>query len=113
MRRPISLETRVGGAGEQTLGDVVPDQAVPPPADCAVQQVLQRDVAVVLDHLTARQRRIIDLRYGLTDGRRRTLEEIGRLLGMTRERVRQIEAEALQHLRNLEVARHLREYLEE
>ena len=112
-RRPISLETPIGGAGEQTLGDFLPDQAVPPPADCAVQQVLQRDVAVVLDHLTARQRRIIDLRYGLSDGRRRTLEEIGRLLGMTRERARQIEAEALQRLRTLEVARHLREYLEE
>jgi len=112
-RRPISLETPVGEDGEHTLGDVVPDQAVPPPADCAVQLLLQRDVAVVLDHLTARQRRIIDLRYGLSDGRRRTLEEIGRLLGMTRERARQIEAEALQRLRTLEIARHLREYLEE
>jgi len=112
-RRPISLETRVGSAGEQTLGDILPDRELSPPADFAVQQVLRRDVAVVLDHLTARQRRIIDLRYGLTDGRRRTLEEIGRMLGMTRERVRQIEAEALQLLRSLEVARHLREYLEE
>jgi RNA polymerase primary sigma factor len=112
-RRPISLETRVGGAGEQTLGDVLQDEDLPSPADLAVQQLLRRDVAVVLDHLTARQRRIIDLRYGLSDGRRRTLEEIGRMLGMTRERARQIEAEALQCLRNLEGARHLREYLEE
>ncbi len=112
-RRPISLETPVGEDGEHTLGDVVPDQELPPPADCAVQLLLQRDVAVVLDHLTARQRRILDLRYGLSDGRRRTLEEIGRLLGMTRERARQIEAEALQRLRTLEIARHLREYLEE
>jgi len=112
-RRPISLETPVGEDGEHTLGDVVPDQELPPPADCAVQLLLQRDVAVVLDQLTARQRRIIDLRYGLSDGRRRTLEEIGRLLGMTRERARQIEAEALQRLRTLEVAQHLREYLEE
>jgi RNA polymerase primary sigma factor len=112
-RRPISLETRVGGAGEQTLGDFLPDQAVSPPAECAVQLLLQRDLAVVLDHLTARQRRILDLRYGLTDGRRRTLEEIGGLLGVTRERARQIEAEALHRLRNLEVAQHLREYLEE
>jgi len=112
-RRPISLETPVGEDGEHTLGDVVPDQELPPPADCAVQLLLQRDVAVVLDQLTARQRRIIDLRYGLSDGRRRTLEEIGRLLGMTRERARQIEAEALQRLRTLEIARHLREYLEE
>jgi hypothetical protein len=112
-RRPISLETLVGGAGEQTLGDVLPDQELPPPADCAVQLLLQRDVAVVLEHLTARLQRIIDMRYGLSDGRRRTLEEIGRLLGMTRERARQIEAEALQRLRNLEGAEHLQEYLEE
>ncbi|HEX9370763.1 MAG TPA: sigma-70 family RNA polymerase sigma factor [Roseiflexaceae bacterium] len=112
-RRPISLETPVGEDGEHTLGDVVPEQELPPPADCAVQLLLQRDVAVVLDHLTARQRRILDLRYGLSDGRRRTLEEIGRLLGMTRERARQIEAEALQRLRTLEGAQHLREYLEE
>jgi len=112
-RRPISLETRVGGAGEQTLGDVLPDQELPPPAECAVQLLLQRDLAVVLEHLTARQRRILDLRYGLSDGRRRTLEEIGRLLGMTRERARQIEAEALQRLRTLEGAQHLREYLEQ
>jgi RNA polymerase primary sigma factor len=112
-RRPISLETRVGGAGAQTLGDVLPDQELPPPADCAVQLLLQHDLAVVLDHLSARQRRILDLRYGLSDGQRRTLEEIGRLLGMTRERARQIEAEALQRLRTLEVAQHLREYLEE
>ena len=111
-RRPISLETRVGGAGEQTLGDFLPDQELPPPADCAVQRVLQRDLAVVLEHLTARQRRILDLRYGLTDGRCRTLEDIGRLLRITRERVRQIEAEALQRLRTLEVAQHLRAYLE-
>jgi RNA polymerase primary sigma factor len=112
-RRPISLETRVGGVGEQTLGDVVPDPEVPPLAECAVQLLLQRDIAVVLDQLTARQRRIIDLRYGLSDGRRRTLEEIGGLLGMTRERARQIEAEALQRLRTLEGTQHLREYLEE
>ncbi len=110
-RRPISLETRVGGVGEQTLGDVVPDQELPP-AECAVQLLLQHDVAVVLNQLTARQRRILDLRYGLSDGRRRTLEEIGGLLGMTRERARQIEAEALQRLRTLEGAQHLRAYLE-
>ncbi len=112
-RRPISLETRVSGVGEQTLGDVMPDEELPPPAECAVQLLLQHDVAVVLHQLTARQRRIIDLRYGLSDGRRRTLEEIGGLLGMTRERARQIEAEALQRLRTLEGAQHLREYLEE
>jgi len=112
MRRPISLETHVGGVGEQTLGDVVPEQELPPPVECAVQLLLRRDVAVVLDQLTARQRRLIDLRYGLSDGRRRTLEEIGGLLGMTRERARQIEAQALQRLRTLEGAQHLREYLE-
>jgi RNA polymerase primary sigma factor len=111
-RRPISLETPVGEDGEHTLGDFLQDDDLPTPAEFASQQLLRRDLARALDHLNERERRIIDLRYGLADGQRRTLEEVGKVLGMTRERARQIEAEALRHLRAPEIGLHLRDYLE-
>jgi RNA polymerase primary sigma factor len=111
-RRPVSLESPVGEDGEHTLGDFLPDDELPTPADFASQQLLRADLALALDHLSERERRIIDLRYGLGDGQRRTLEEVGRTLGMTRERARQIEAEALRRLRAPEVGLHLRDYLE-
>ncbi|MFV9503109.1 MAG: sigma-70 family RNA polymerase sigma factor [Oscillochloridaceae bacterium umkhey_bin13] len=111
-RRPVSLETPVGDEGEHTLGDFLPDDELPSPADFASAQLLRRDLSAALDHLSERERRIIDLRYGLVDGRRRTLEEVGRTLGMTRERARQIEAEALRRLRSPDVGQHLRDYLE-
>jgi RNA polymerase primary sigma factor len=111
-RRPVSLETPVGEEGEHTLGDFLPDDELPTPADFASQQLLRQDLAAALGHLNERERRIIDLRYGLADGQRRTLEEVGRALGMTRERARQIEAEALRRLRAPEVGQHLRDYLE-
>ncbi|NTW00818.1 MAG: sigma-70 family RNA polymerase sigma factor, partial [Oscillochloris sp.] len=102
-RRPVSLETPVGDEGEHTLGDFLPDDDLPTPGDFASAQLLRRDLTVALNHLNERERRIIDLRYGLLDGRRRTLEEVGRALGMTRERARQIEAEALRRLRSPDV----------
>jgi RNA polymerase primary sigma factor len=111
-RRPVSLETPVGEDGEHTLGDFLQDDELPTPADFASQQLLRRDLAAALEHLNERERRIIDLRYGLADGQRRTLEEVGTVLGMTRERARQIEAEALRRLRAPEVGQHLRDYLE-
>ena len=111
-RRPVSLETPVGEDGEHTLGDFLQDDELPTPADFASQQLLRRDLAEALDHLNERERRIIDLRYGLADGQRRTLEEVGKVLGMTRERARQIEAEALRRLRAPEIGQHLRDYLE-
>jgi RNA polymerase primary sigma factor len=111
-RRPVSLETPVGDEGEHTLGDFLPDDELPSPAEFASAQLLRRDLSAALDHLSERERRIIDLRYGLVDGRRRTLEEVGRALGMTRERARQIEAEALRRLRSPDVGQHLRDYLE-
>jgi RNA polymerase primary sigma factor len=111
-RRPVSLETPVGEDGEHTLGDFLQDDELPTPADFASQQLLRRDLAAALEHLNERERRIIDLRYGLADGQRRTLEEVGKVLGMTRERARQIEAEALRRLRAPEVGQHLRDYLE-
>ncbi|WP_322494201.1 sigma-70 family RNA polymerase sigma factor [Chloroflexus sp.] len=111
-RRPVSLETPVGDEGEHTLGDFITDEELPTPGEVAAQKLLRRDLCAALDQLNERERRIIDLRYGLVDGRRRTLEEVGRVLGMTRERARQIEAEALRRLRSPEVGQHLRDYLE-
>jgi len=111
-RRPVSLETPVGDEGEHTLGDFLPDEDLPNPTEFASQQMLRSDLARALEHLTERERRIIDLRYGLVDGQRRTLEEVGRVLGMTRERARQIEAEALRRLRHPDIGQHLRDYLE-
>ena len=111
-RRPVSLETPVGDEGEHTLGDFLPDEEVPSPTDFAATQLLRLDLSAALDHLSERERRIIDLRYGLVDGHRRTLEEVGRALGMTRERARQIEAEALRRLRSPDIGLHLRDYLE-
>ncbi len=111
-RRPVSLETPVGDEGEHTLGDFLQDDDLPTPTDFASQQLLRRDLVQALNHLNERERRIIDLRYGLADGQRRTLEEVGKVLGMTRERARQIEAEALRRLRQPDVGQHLRDYLE-
>ncbi|GAB4439776.1 MAG: sigma-70 family RNA polymerase sigma factor [Chloroflexi bacterium OHK40] len=111
-RRPVSLETPVGDEGEHTLGDFLPDDELPSPTEFASAQMLRSDLSAALGHLSERERRIIDLRYGLVDGRRRTLEEVGRALGMTRERARQIEAEALRRLRSPDVGQHLRDYLE-
>jgi RNA polymerase primary sigma factor len=111
-RRPVSLEMQVGEDGEHTLGDFLQDEDLPTPVDFASQQLLRRDLAMALNHLSERERRILDLRYGLVDGHRRTLEEVGRVLGMTRERARQIEAEALRRLRAPGVGQHLRDYLE-
>jgi RNA polymerase primary sigma factor len=111
-RRPISLEAPLDREGERRLGDILPAEELPAPAAAVTQQLLRRDLARALEHLSERERRIIDLRYGLADGQRRTLEQVGKVLGMTRERARQIEAEALRRLRSLEGGRHLRDYLE-
>jgi RNA polymerase primary sigma factor len=111
-RRPISLETPLDAEGERRLGDALPDEEQPAPAEMVARQLLRRDLQRALDHLSDRERLIIELRYGLSDGQRRTLEEVGRVVGMTRERARQIEAIALQRLRDLDVGRQLRDYLE-
>lgn len=111
-RRPVSLETPVGDEGEHTLGDFLQDDEMPNPTEMAAFGMLRGDLARALEHLTERERRILDLRYGLADGQRRTLEEVGKALGMTRERARQIEVEALRRLRHPDVGLHLRDYLE-
>lgn len=111
-RRPVSLEMPVGEEGEHTLGDFLQDDETPNPTDMAAGQLLRSDLERALEHLSERERRIIDLRYGLADGKRRTLEEVGKVLGMTRERARQIEVEALRRLRHPDIGLHLHDYLE-
>ncbi len=111
MRYSISLETPVGEDRENTLGEFIEDQGQEAPIEGAVQHLLRGDLLAVLNELTERERRVLILRYGLLDGQHRTLEMVGKAIGMTRERARQIEAEALQKLRTSEVGRHLRDYL--
>ena len=111
-RHPVSLEAPVGQDGDAFLGDFIEDEKMPPPIDLASQQLLKTQISDSLARLTDRERRIIQLRYGLDDGRFRTLEEVGREFGITRERIRQIEAKALRKLRHPSYSRRLRGYLD-
>lgn len=112
-QKPVSLETPVGEEEEDRLGDFIKDQSGRSPEDAATEQMLREDTQHFLDSLTVRERRIIQLRFGLDDGRQRTLEEVAKEFGLSRERVRQVEAEALRKLRESIVAlRRLRDYLE-
>jgi RNA polymerase primary sigma factor len=111
-RQPVSLETPVGEDGEHTLGDFVENSEATNPTVHAAHQMLRRDLDKALSRLTEREQRIIALRYGLNDGHHRTLEEVGNAMGLTRERARQIEVEALRRLRLPNIGLHLRDYLE-
>ena len=108
----VSLETPIGEEEESHLGDFVPDTALLAPDAAAGQQLLKETVEEVLSALTLRERRVLQLRFGLADGRDRTLEEVGHEFGLTRERIRQIEAKALRKLRHPSRAKRLRDYLE-
>jgi RNA polymerase primary sigma factor len=112
VRQPISLSMPVGESGESQFGDFIEDERIAPPEEQANRSMLERDLVRSLDELPDRERRVLELRYGLTDGLRRTLEEVGRSLGITRERARQIEGEALRRLRHSETGSALRGYLE-
>ena len=109
---PISLESPIGDEEDSHLGDFIEDRNALPPADAALRQLLKEQIAEVLSSLTPREHRIIQLRFGLEDGRSRTLEEVGKEFGVTRERIRQIEAKALRKLRHPSRSRKLRDYLE-
>ena len=110
---PISLETPVGEEEDAHLEDFIQDEETGIPADEAGRQLLRRELLGVLKSLTPREERVITLRFGLEDGRARTLEELGREFNVTRERVRQIEAKALRKLRHPSRAKRLRDYLDE
>ena len=111
-QEPVSLETPIGEEEDSHLGDFIEDRNAPAPADAASFQLLKEQVAEVLHTLTDRESRVLQLRFGLEDGRSRTLEEVGREFGVTRERIRQIEAKALRKLRHPNRSRKLRDFLD-
>jgi RNA polymerase primary sigma factor len=108
----LSLEMPVGEAGEGRLGDFLEDDRIAPPAETVAASLLREQIAEALDKLPERERKIIQLRYGLLDGRHRTLEEVGITFGITRERIRQIEAVALRKLRHPHLGKKLRGFLD-
>jgi RNA polymerase sigma factor RpoD, C-terminal domain/RNA polymerase sigma factor, sigma-70 family len=109
---PVSLETPVGQEEDSQLGDFIEDSKVLAPSDAASHQMLREQVEQVLNHLTERERRVLQLRFGLEDGHSRTLEEVGKEFGVTRERIRQIEVKALRKLRHPRLGKKLRDYPE-
>jgi RNA polymerase primary sigma factor len=111
-QEPVSLETPIGEEEDSHLGDFIEDASALAPADAASQQLLREQVEDVLASLTSRERRVLQLRFGLEDGRSRTLEEVGREFGVTRERIRQIEAKALRKLRHPSRSKKLKDYLD-
>jgi RNA polymerase primary sigma factor len=111
-QEPVSLETPIGEEEDSSLGDFIEDSKMPAPAEAANRQLLREQVEDVLNTLSDREREVLNMRYGLEDGRTRTLEEVGRVFGVTRERIRQIEAKALRKLRHPSRARMLKDFLE-
>ncbi|MDE6624914.1 MAG: RNA polymerase sigma factor RpoD [Lachnospiraceae bacterium] len=111
-QEPVSLETPIGEEEDSHLGDFIQDENVPVPADAAAYTLLREQLVEVLDTLTEREQKVLKLRFGLDDGRSRTLEEVGKEFNVTRERIRQIEAKALRKLRHPSRSRKLRDYLE-
>jgi RNA polymerase primary sigma factor len=111
-QRPLSLEMPVGEEQDSHLGDFIPDDSTPGPTDAASHQLLREQMEEILTSLSPREGRVLQLRFGLKDGKAHTLEEVGRKFGVTRERIRQIEAKALRKLRHPSRSRKLRDYLE-
>ena len=111
-QEPVSLETPVGEDGENNLGDFIPDDDAPAPAEAAAFSMLKEQLVDVLGTLTEREQKVLKLRFGLEDGRARTLEEVGKKFDVTRERIRQIEAKALRKLRHPTRSKKLKDYLE-
>jgi RNA polymerase primary sigma factor len=111
-QEPISLETPIGKEEDSRLGDFIEDREAETPASSVTQELLREDIIEVMAGLSPRERDVLRLRFGLDDGRQRTLEEVGQLFGVTRERIRQIEAKALRKLRHPNRSRRLREYID-
>ena len=111
-QEPVSLETPIGEEEDSHLGDFIEDHDAPAPADAASFTLLREQLEEVLETLTIREKRVLELRFGLEDGRSRTLEEVGQHFGVTRERIRQIEAKALRKLRHPSRSKKLKDFLE-
>ncbi len=111
-QEPVSLETPIGGEEDSHLGDFIPDDDAPAPAEVAAFTLLKEQLMEVLDTLTPREEKVLRLRFGLDDGKARTLEEVGREFNVTRERIRQIEAKALRKLRHPSRSKKLKDFLE-
>ncbi len=111
-QEPVSLETPIGEEEDSHLGDFIPDEEAPIPAEAASQTLLKEQLAEVLKTLTPREEKVLRLRFGLEDGRPRTLEEVGKEFNVTRERIRQIEAKALRKLRHPSRSKKLRDFLD-
>lgn len=111
-QEPVSLETPIGEEEDSHLGDFIPDDDAPAPAEAAAFTLLKEQLMDVLDTLTPREEKVLRLRFGLDDGRARTLEEVGKEFDVTRERIRQIEAKALRKLRHPSRSKKLKDYLE-
>jgi RNA polymerase primary sigma factor len=111
-QEPVSLETPIGKEEDSKLGDFIEDREAETPASSVTQELLRDDIIEVMAGLSPRERDVLRLRFGLDDGRQRTLEEVGQLFGVTRERIRQIEAKALRKLRHPNRSRRLREYID-
>ena len=111
-QEPVSLETPIGEEEDSHLGDFIPDDGAPAPADAASHTMLREQLSDVLSTLTPREEKVLRLRFGLEDGRSRTLEEVGKEFNVTRERIRQIEAKALRKLRHPSRSRKLKDYLD-
>jgi RNA polymerase primary sigma factor len=112
-RRPLSLEMPTDDEEDSVLGDFIEDEEIAPPDETAINNLLRENLREVLNDLPPREVRILQLRYGLIDGQTYTLEEVGRKMGVTRERVRQIESQALSRLRHPSIRRKLHDYLGE
>lgn len=111
-QEPVSLETPIGEEEDSHLGDFIPDNDAPAPADAASHTMLREQLSDVLDTLTPREEKVLRLRFGLEDGRSRTLEEVGKEFNVTRERIRQIEAKALRKLRHPSRSKKLKDFLD-